>query len=781
MTTNEDPDHLRELDERAIADYGARLVGAPEAARDELEATYMRHLERCCESLIQRDPTALAAVASAAPFDYLRAPRHRYLLLYYRGMGAGLREQFLDARREFEVALAAPDLDEPIRARILNSGAVFARMEGDYERARAGYRESLAIWQRLGNTARQGLALMNLGILSYYLQDYPAAQRDLEASLEVFRVGGSKHWLAMAHSNLGLVARDQGRWDDALGAFAEATTIFERDGPLTSLGHVTNNVGEVELLRGHFEVATGYFERALTQMTTRVYTVDVYVNLGLVHEAQGEDATALDQYATALKLALELGRREIVALVHYRVGQTEARRGNLEVAGASYAAAITVIEDARAPIRDEGLMISLMGRWQQVYEAAVHLCRAAGDPEGAFAYAERARARAFADTLARHGSGLEQANVVPVTAREVRAALPAGTVLLVYFATGLHGPESNLLKAIPRAAATLRTALAAPPRLLLFALTRDALRVHDCTLDPNVFGALSPFLRDGRRFLQEPVLRRAWKALIGPIVDLLDQAERVVIVPHGPLHQLSFAALLDDAGEPLLLRAPDLAYVPSATLLRIFGERAEHAGTPRSACLALGYDGGTADLRHTQPEAEAVARISGGVAWQGAAGMGERLRQVAGEYRWLHFACHGEFDHDDPLRSWLEIGPDERLDAATIMEHWRLRADLVTLSACRSGVSQVLRGDEPMGLVRALLYAGARAVLVTLWQVEDTSARLLMEHFYTSLLQQGTRADPAAALRDAQHYLREQVPYAEPEFWAAYVVVGGMAPVSIST
>src|SRR5262249_54906829 len=156
-------------------------------------------------------------------------------------------------------------------------------------------------------------------------------------------------------------------------------------------------------------------------------------------------------------------------------------------------------------------------------------------------------------------------------------------------------------------------------------------------------------------------------------------------------------------------------------------------------------------------------------------------------------ACHGEFDLNDPLRSWLQIGPDERLSAADVIAGLQLQAELVTISACRSGMSRVVRGDEPLGLIRAFLSAGARAVLVTLWPVEDTSARLLMEHFYTALLAQGESADPAAALRSAQQALRsltvaelrdrfiswgeeaapitdelddDTQPYADPAFWA---------------
>jgi CHAT domain-containing protein len=286
---------------------------------------------------------------------------------------------------------------------------------------------------------------------------------------------------------------------------------------------------------------------------------------------------------------------------------------------------------------------------------------------------------------------------------------------------------------------------------------------------------------------------------------MVQQARQLIIAPYGPLHQLSFAALRDDQGRSLLETMPPLVYVPSATIMLQLLSRALPDQEWEAPCLALGYDGTALTLRHTEPEAEAVARICGGEARRGAPGQRARFLEQAGRYRWLHMACHGEFDLSEPLMSWLELGPREYLRALDVLAH-PIHAELVTLSACRSGVSKVLRGDEPMGLVRAFLAAGVRTVIVTLWQVEDRSARLLMERFYTLLADPALAGDPAHALREAQLYVRsltlDQVnerirawdaiepvldravhgthPYADPVYWAAYVVVGP-APASIST
>jgi CHAT domain-containing protein len=304
--------------------------------------------------------------------------------------------------------------------------------------------------------------------------------------------------------------------------------------------------------------------------------------------------------------------------------------------------------------------------------------------------------------------------------------------------------------------------------------------------------ASSAYQFDGQRFLKSAVLRRAYDALIGPAASQVAAATHVIVVPHGPLHQLPFAALLDAAGQPLLDRVAHLSYAPSATVLML-GRTDDRAGAQR-ACLALGYDGGDERrLRHTEAEAATIARLCHGDAWISGDLVRERLTREAGQYRWLHLACHGEFNLADPLSSQLEIGPAERLSAADVLADLKLSAELVTLSACRSGVSLVLRGDEPIGLVRAFLSAGARAVLVTLWEVEDRSARLLIESFYQDLL---AGAEPAAALRASQQRLRqltiadmraqmsewgepdadlpaddEARPYADPAFWGAYALI----------
>ena len=161
---------------------------------------------------------------------------------------------------------------------------------------------------------------------------------------------------------------------------------------------------------------------------------------------------------------------------------------------------------------------------------------------------------------------------------------------------------------------------------------------------------------------------------------------------------------------------------------------------------------------------------------------------------YLHISCHGEFDPESPLESLLHLGAGETLTAHQVLEGLHLSCELVTLSACESGLSRVRRGDELMGLVRAFMVAGAPSVIATLWRVDERSTRILMERFYREIV---AGAGFAQALREAQLYLRTlshdeamwllaadapvapaagessvDRPFADPFYWAPFILVG---------
>jgi CHAT domain-containing protein len=147
------------------------------------------------------------------------------------------------------------------------------------------------------------------------------------------------------------------------------------------------------------------------------------------------------------------------------------------------------------------------------------------------------------------------------------------------------------------------------------------------------------------------------------------------------------------------------------------------------------------------------------------------------DYRFLHFATHGKVDTEIPALSALVLSrfnengePQDgylRLDDIFSL---KLNADLVVLSACETGLGTAILGEGFVGLTQGFLYAGARSLLVSLWDVPDRATAELMTRFYGQILDHGL--SPAAALRNAQRSMSSDRRWSDPYYWGAFILSG---------
>ncbi|MEV6798365.1 CHAT domain-containing protein [Micromonospora rifamycinica] len=264
-------------------------------------------------------------------------------------------------------------------------------------------------------------------------------------------------------------------------------------------------------------------------------------------------------------------------------------------------------------------------------------------------------------------------------------------------------------------------------------------------------------LEQATAVLGHPVL----VSLVAPVLDRVRPGDRICLVPHGPLHRVPLHAV--PCRGVRLADAHPVVYTPSAAVLRYC--QANRRGA-RSTALVVADPPGTEPLtfgmvhaaaltgrfdadRMQGPEASRAAllrRLGGPAPDAVTAGAGHRPPPGI-----LHVGAHGVFDPEEPMASGVELA-DGRLTATDILG-LRLTGTLVVLAACRTGVSDTRPGDELLGLIRALLHAGAPAVLVSLWKVDELSTAMLLDEFYRGL---GDGSPAVVALHRAQSWLRRR-------------------------
>ncbi|WP_406482505.1 CHAT domain-containing protein [Streptomyces sp. NBC_01615] len=463
--------------------------------------------------------------------------------------------------------------------------------------------------------------------------------------------------------------------------------------------------------------------------------------------------------------------------------------------------AADIQEGLRARLRDEELQLHALTDQDLVYERLLRAAFEAGDLDGALRTLERAKARALLDRASATSAGpLELSLADRDEARALRTRVVRGLSrkLTDPWAPDELGPALQRLAAVyrRRRPPSVSARAAATPGQVRRLATGGTLLLHyfcsggRITLVPMYEGSGTPIpalditpedvgayleVWAGERQVRGTPhsLTELYQGLLAPVEDRLEQALRVLVIPHGVLHSVPFPALRRRDGTYLVERLP-VTYAPNAAMAARAGER---LAVPESGQLSLAFGLELAAyvplgaLTCVNDELDAVARALPGLRrLDHADASREALLSLDGQVNVLHFACHGEFDPDDALlsRLYLSDGPVYGYELIGL----QFRPRLVVFSACETGRHDRLPGDEVMGLVRPFLGLGAGAVVATLWDVPDASTTELMTVFYAEYAARSH--DPAAALRRAQLSLLGSRRFAHPHYWGPYVAIGGV-------
>ena len=822
IAAQEEADVCRYLEERRALLRRCREVGVERAFREKTEALarslsaapseeeIRRHplyqLYQLAEMVLRGELTLEAARQRAIAPDTLRALDDRsigrmddYIIALSRDparlIGTRIRAYVL-AELNHAAAQALP-ASPPIRAYTANR---LGNCIDDYpfktpahlERRVEAYREALAIWQQEGDPRRVAMLQNNLGNAYVRLAEVRDREGNLERAIAACREALTVYTpetapldYAMIQNNLGNAyvrlaeVRDrEGNLERAIAAYREAlrfrtpeTAPLEYAMTQNNLGNAYSELAAVRDREGNLERAIAAYREALGMIDRFFVTASVAAQLGLQEAWSGLYARAVEACHRAGQPALAfaiaegsksrlltglLGRSDLPApaiLPAELVEQERALTGRLNALDAAALArhgqtATTEEETPRLKLLEErqALLEQLQALWQKMETV---------DPRASDYVALRRGDRPSWEDLSR-----------------LAESLGPQTALLSLFTTG-----QRILLFVLRAGWER-------PQAVEASLPLDELRyVYLANYEDEILH------RSSHRQAGRPLTHR-WRGLgrplLSPVLPYLEGITHLVIAPAGWFHLLPLHALdLDGSGETLLDRCA-VSYVPALGLLERLRRR-EPAVAGKA--VVLGYTPADLTTRRGQVErqlflgeAQAVAQQMGVRPLLDREATAPRLREALADQtlRLVHLSCHGHFDPADPLRSGVLLA-DGLFTARQWME-LRFRAGLVTLSACGTGLTGFLGGDELAGLSQALLYAGASSLLVSLWSVDALTTAFLMVDFYRRLWDESgnKKTDTAAALREATLALRkgELLPPAEgldpsdPYYWAPFILVG---------
>jgi CHAT domain-containing protein len=186
-------------------------------------------------------------------------------------------------------------------------------------------------------------------------------------------------------------------------------------------------------------------------------------------------------------------------------------------------------------------------------------------------------------------------------------------------------------------------------------------------------------------------------------------------------------------------------------------------------------------LPFSRQEADAITSFTTGGEALKALGFRANLATVTGgtlaDYRIIHFATHAWINSSHPYFSGLVLSlvdeqgkPQDGFLSLNQIYNLNLSADLVVLSACQTATGKEIKGEGPIGLSRAFMYAGAPRVVASLWKVDDAATSEIVKKFYQGMLVK--RLPPVAALRAAQIEMSKSKLWSSPFYWAGFVLQG---------
>jgi CHAT domain-containing protein/tetratricopeptide (TPR) repeat protein len=726
------------------------------------------------------------------------------------------------ARGEFAAALdyfarslkLSRSIEEPtLTGYALNNIGTIHYRRGEPLKALRHFEDALDIARRNFDKRLEASVLTSMADAYFLIKSHEYAVDVLKKNAAIFReieepVRESETLISLAD-----VYATTGRFQEALDVLSpllESRRLAEDPG---RQGYVLREMGSIYSLKGDTSKALAHFTEALSKLEAagdEVGQVDLYAAMGALSVSSADYEKAEELLTRGLARSRTAGLRLSESLILTALASANEKQGRLAQAERLYDQVIAVGESLRSSARIEELKTAVGDISAALLSPAILLKCKLGKWVDAFAMTERARARTFLDQMnsvhfdIREGGNLELVNqeqslrfeigALEEKVRKERRENPHSEAAAMiaaslkekeqhYGAVLMRLKASNpkfaeLQSYSPKPLTEIQRLLGPQTTLVSFFVTAD--KTLAFILDSDSFQAVDIPVREtdlraaigwfrGFASLRDPQpqsLKQLHTWLIEPIQRYINNAD-VVIVPHGILHYVPFAALTD--GKRYFGDDHAISLLPSASILQSIRRQAGPSGR-RVLAVSQSSAEGQPVLLHADKEAADVAKLYHTQPLQTGRATRAQFMKRAPAYNLVHIAAHAELNANSPLFSRILLSPDGDSGVIEVREVYGMnlaRTNLVVLSACQTQLGKGSKGDDIVGLNRAFLYAGASSVIASLWTVDDKATSVLMKAFYGNL-QQGL--SKAASLQAAQIATRKKYPH--PYYWAAFVLTG---------
>ncbi len=712
-------------------------------------------------------------------------------------------------------------------AQALNDEGLAYSNGGKYSEAGQALEEALNMSAKANDGHTMVLVLNNLGNVYYYearyseaFKSYDAAAARVEQEKDVAwarawraitrlnlatlyqRLGNDQRAINVYHTaldnvhdltprevahvlaNLGVLYRRMGNIEEAIKNYHDAEKFYSQQKDIDGELGVLKNIGIAQVLDlGKLDEALKTFEQARKLAETsknQRESMQALLYQGETLRRMGRFVDAKRDFEAALALAIQLGTVEEQWKALYALGRIALQDGQRDEAESKFRAAIEKIESLRSKLQLSRLKSDFLADKRDVYDALIKLLLERNDAAASLEFMERSRSRVFQDRFFAAG-------VTPgsLTLPSLQHRLDEHTALIEFWT----GPDAIAAVWLTHDSSGIARKNFSADEMDKFARLVDGLPENLGNDWRTGFQKLAALLPDG----------------IVPFRG--SRYEHLLIVPDGFLSMMPLELAPSDSGEALVERH-ELSYLPSAVLLlrgalqqsRIvglpwqnqlvaFGDPAV-VGNGESSVLASrnlpDSPNALTALPSSGEEIRGIASMSAGRArlYLRDSDRKPDFKQYSGSRAaLLHVSTHAIADMDNPERSRLLFSPDqpgEPNDYLFLKELYDLDlrgVSLATLSACDTERGRLQPGEGVQAFSRALLAAGSRSALTTLWRVPDQPTSAFMQQFYYYLLKKHKTKAEALRLTKLE-FLHAGGELGHPKFWAAFVLNGeGREPV----